>query len=73
MTNEELETSLKNQLLELFKNNSIFRDNLNFLTQVQLRMLPENITLKILGKAEEMYRYELSREFTPPQMKVYIS
>lgn len=70
MADNELENQLKEGLLNLWKNNAVFRDNIAYLTQVQLRALPEKIINETLNRADGVYRYEWSRENTPPQMRI---
>lgn len=65
MNDEELEKQLKEQLLNLWKNNPIFRDNIAYLTQVQLSF-PQHLILDILERVEDLYYYELLEEPAPP-------
>ena len=69
MNDEELEKQLKDQLLNLWKNNAVFRDNIAYLTQVHLRSLPQRIMLDTLENVEDLYYYELS--VSPPRVYGY--
>lgn len=46
----------------LLKNNPIFRDNLNILSQMSLRYFPQQIMPEILNRVADMCKWEL----TPP-------
>lgn len=53
------------QLLLVYKNNPIFRDNLAFLTQSSLRNLPAHIINESINRMEDFFRYESS---APPRV-----
>ena len=64
------ESQLKETLLNVWKNNEIFRDNIAFLTQVQLRTLPKQIMHSTFDCVEGMWRYEFLRESLPPPIQI---
>ena len=66
MSDEDLEKSLKDFLFNTWKNNHVFRDNINFLTQVPLKTLPREIMLDTLERTEDFYYHDLSHATPPP-------
>ena len=72
MADNNLERKLKEGLLNLWKNNAVFRENVEYLTQVPLRILPDRIILTALENTEQMYRYELKNEYPPPNVHLCI-
>ena len=55
--NEKDAENLKEQLLKIWENNAVFRDNIALLTQVSLRF-PQQLILSILERVEDSYYYE---------------
>ena len=53
----EENVQLQNLLLDLFQNNPVFRDNLEFLSQVQLRNLSSQFLPEFLMHVEDTCKY----------------
>lgn len=70
MTNEE--NKFLEQLLLVWKNNPVFRDNLAFLSQAHLRSLPAQIFSETFYRMEDFFRYDLSNQFPPPPCPLHI-
>ena len=62
------EKNLTELFLNLWKNNTVFRDNVAFLTQVRLDELPNKILPDFLSHAEDTFKYSSP----PPPRKIFI-
>lgn len=65
----EGEKNFLKQVLLVWKNNPVFRDNLVFLSQAHLRSLPEQIIHESINRMEDFFRYDLSHDFAPPLVR----
>ena len=71
LNDENLEKSLKEFLLNMWKNNPVFRDNIAYLTQIQLRF-PHKFILEMMERVEYTYYHELIGKNTPPPIPFFI-